>query len=143
MSFTVFFPAQKADGAYKHLDEEHEVYEVVKDEVRQTISDMGSEGYELLLPEWPYTAECNDKTYNSTEEIEQDEDAHTEWVMLGHERGIDQATTMWAPGIFKELWVRYRVGVGTGPEGEDTAIDDVTYSKLPDGTVIALKEEED
>lgn len=139
MSFTVFFPAQKADGAYKHLDEEHEVYEVVADEVRQSISDMGSEGYELLLPEWPYTAECNDKTYHSTEEIEQDEDAHTEWVMLGHERGIDQATSLWAPGIFKALWVRYR----TTEHGEsDIAVDNTTFAKLPDGTTIALKEED-
>src|SRR3954454_22679217 len=111
MRFTVFFPRQGEDGAYTRLEEESEVYEIVTAEVRQSISEMGSEGYEMLLPEWPYTAECNGKTYHSTEEIEQDEDAHIEWTMIGHERGIDQATSMWAPGIFKELWIRYRTGV--------------------------------
>src|SRR3954471_24349404 len=134
MSFTIFFPRQgDNDGTYTRLADEEDVYDVVLAEVRQSISDMGSYGYDLDLPAWPYTAECNGKTYHSTEEIEQDENAHTEWTMLGHERGIDRAVTLWAPGIFKKLWVRYRVGVGTGPEGEDTAVDNITYAKLPDG----------
>lgn len=139
MSFTVFFPRQGDDGAYTHLEEESEVYEVVNAEVRQSISDMGSNGYEMLLPEWPWTA-SNGKTYHSTEEIEQDEDAHIEWTMIGHERGIDQATSMCAPDIFKALWVRYR----TTEQGEnDIAVDNTTYAKLPDGVTIALKEVED
>src|SRR3954464_1618407 len=138
MSFTIFFPRQgDNDGTYTRLADEEDVYDVVLAEVRQSISDMGSYGYDLDLPAWPYTAECNGKTYHSTEEIEQDEDAHTEWTMLGHERGIDHATSMCAPEIFKALWVRYR----TTEHGEhDIADNDTTYAKLPDGVTIALRE---
>jgi len=135
MSFTLFFPSQGTDGAYKDLVEEHEVYEAVIEEVKKAINDMGSDGYDLDLPPFPWTGPSGER-YESQEELEQGSDSdQTEWVMLGHGRGIEKAARLWAPQIFNDLWIRYRAGEG------DVAVDDTTYAKLPDGVMIALKEE--
>ena len=144
MSFTIFFPKQgQEDGAYTYLDDEEDIYEVIKDEVRQSISDMGSEGYDLLSPDFPWEASSGN-TYTTEEEIldatEEPLADLEEYTHLCHERGIDQAVTMWAPGIHKDLWVRYR---STEYGTQDVAVDDTTYAKLPDGTTIALKEVRD
>lgn len=128
MSFTLFFPSQpNDDGAYKELIEEHEVYEAVLEETRMAISGMGSGGYDLVWPENADVAHINDLP----------EQEQTDLVMKAHDAGIEQATRLHAPQIFNDLWIRYREGEG------DKAIRDTMYSKLPDGTTIALREEHD
>lgn len=133
MSFTIFFPRQRQeDGAYKYLDTEEEVYEVILDEVRQSISDMGSDGYDPS----DYIAEA-EADLGIKYDPDVDDEEHWRIWQLAADKAIEHQVTMWAPGIHKELWVRYR---STEYGTQDTAVDDTTYAKLPDGVTIALKE---
>jgi hypothetical protein len=133
MSFKLWFPGREKEyEPYTGLVDEEDVYEAVKEEVEKAISELGSDGYEPIWADGmsPEPVEVID-SYSSEEWSRLCEEADT--------RGKDHAVMMATPQIFKELWNRYKMT----EDGEtDIAVDNTTFSKLPDGTHIALTEED-
>lgn len=126
MSYTIFFPGSKDAEPYKGLEDEEEVYAVVKKEVRQSVVDMGSDGYDLIWPE--HIVQTYDDIEAWLETL--DEEAQQQAVADAHEAGIDRVAVPTAVSVFESLWRLHK---------DDQ---EFTSDKLPDGTKIALKEED-
>jgi hypothetical protein len=128
MPFKLWFPNNKDAEPYTGLVDEEDVYEAVKEEVEKAISD------DVLYDPSEFTPTGYDE--------EQDQDG-TIWNEAVHD-AIEHETMMATPQIFKELWQRYEsYADGRGDTAEiDKAVDNTMFSKLPDGTKIALTEED-
>lgn len=127
MTFTLFFPNNKDAEPYRFLEDEEEVYAAIKEEVEKCGEDMAEPIWDDGTEGLPFST------------LPDNEDESMRRIAKAYKRGVDAFATLHAPSIHKELWVRYR----EGEEPRDIAINNITYSKLPDGTAIALKEEDD
>lgn len=118
MPWILSFPGLSQVETYNNLETKTEVAEALYAECEQTISDMGSEGYDLIFPTHaPSDPEALQEWLDRAEDAES-------IVQEAHQRGIDEATR----SVFDEAWNALWYG----------ADEDIHDFRLPDGTKLAL-----
>lgn len=120
--YTLSFPSLAEAGPYEWLNGEDEIREAVAEECEKDISDLGSDGYDLVYPDWapkPIGIWLDSLPDHELETI----------TMRAHEAGIKYAAAPHVERIMADFG-----NVLSGFEVDNT-------SKLPSGVTIALTED--